>query len=226
MAAGATGTPTTLGIPKYATNADAPSGVGFNSAMDAIDALLGEAPLSSQISGIATGSVPVWNGSAWVKPTGTPDGSLFLRDDGTWADPAPASPTYDVQTYAPEWTSTGTQPSLGNGTLDGYYIQIGDFVWFGLTFILGSTSTKGTGSWLFSLPVEYANNQPNPPAQGTGNDVGTAIYAINSRVFGAGPPSRISLSTGGTTQSDVTGTAPFSWTTSDTLSLTGHYMAA
>lgn len=40
MATDATGAPTPLGIPKYNTSADAPSGLGFNAAMDAVDALI------------------------------------------------------------------------------------------------------------------------------------------------------------------------------------------
>jgi hypothetical protein len=40
MATDATGTPTSLGIPKYNTSADAPSGLGFNAAMDSINTLL------------------------------------------------------------------------------------------------------------------------------------------------------------------------------------------
>lgn len=40
MATDATGAPTSLGIRKYNTSADAPSGLGFNGAMDDIDALL------------------------------------------------------------------------------------------------------------------------------------------------------------------------------------------
>ena len=87
MATDATGTPTSLGIPKFNTSVDSPSGLGFNAAMDAIDDLLVSAPLSGEIAGIAVGSVPVWDGSAWVKPSGTPDGTKFLRDDGSWADP-------------------------------------------------------------------------------------------------------------------------------------------
>jgi hypothetical protein len=39
MATDATATPTALGIPKYATSADAPSGKGFNASMDSIDSL-------------------------------------------------------------------------------------------------------------------------------------------------------------------------------------------
>lgn len=40
MPTDATGTPTSLGIRKYNTSVDAPSGLGFNGAMDDIDALL------------------------------------------------------------------------------------------------------------------------------------------------------------------------------------------
>lgn len=43
MATDATGTPTSRGIPKYNTAVDAPSGKGFNAAMDVIDGLV---PLS------------------------------------------------------------------------------------------------------------------------------------------------------------------------------------
>jgi len=44
MATDATGTPTVnLSIPKYDTNVDAPSGLGFNAAMDVIDGLINTA---------------------------------------------------------------------------------------------------------------------------------------------------------------------------------------
>jgi len=67
VATDATGTPTDLGIPKYNPNVDAPSGLGFNAAMDAIDALIQgrmEAPDTP-----ADGDVPVWDSatSTWVK---------------------------------------------------------------------------------------------------------------------------------------------------------------
>lgn len=64
MATDATGTPTSKGIPKYNPDADAPSGLGFNAAMDAIDGLLDKAQYSTDTKG--TNKVPVWNGSAWV----------------------------------------------------------------------------------------------------------------------------------------------------------------
>lgn len=69
MATDATGAPTPLGIPKYNTSVDAPSGLGFNATMDAIDALITAKQLPT-----ATGSnkVPVWNGTSWVAQTVPP----------------------------------------------------------------------------------------------------------------------------------------------------------
>ncbi len=69
MATDATGTPTSLGIPKYNTSSDPPSGKGFNAAMDAIDALL-LARISAP-SGIATGETSVWNGTTFVRSSVT-----------------------------------------------------------------------------------------------------------------------------------------------------------
>ena len=55
--------------------------------------------------------------------------------------------------YTPTWTSAGTAPVLGNGTLIGAYIQIEHFVVARVTLTMGSTTTYGTGNYYFSLPV-------------------------------------------------------------------------
>lgn len=95
MATDATGTPTTLGIPKFNTAADPPSGKGFNATMDALDTLLAaritKATLSTtgdimyassantparlavgstgQVLTVA-GGVPAWGTAAVAIPTG------------------------------------------------------------------------------------------------------------------------------------------------------------
>ena len=64
MATDATGTPTPLGIPKFDVANDAPSGLGSNAQMDAIDTLLSariEKPASPSV-----GDALVWNGTGWV----------------------------------------------------------------------------------------------------------------------------------------------------------------
>ena len=58
--------------------------------------------------------------------------------------------------YTPTWTSTGTAPSKGNGTLVGYYGKVGRVVTAKIALTSGSTTTFGTGAYLFSLPLPAA----------------------------------------------------------------------
>jgi hypothetical protein len=69
MATDATGAPTTLGIPKFNTSADAPSGLGSNAQMDAIDALLAARVVKPP--GISAGEATVWNGASWDRSSVT-----------------------------------------------------------------------------------------------------------------------------------------------------------
>lgn len=62
--------------------------------------------------------------------------------------------------YTPVWTTTGTAPSLGNGTLTGRFQQVGNTVHFTLNFTAGSTTTFGTGDFRFSLPVATVGVSP------------------------------------------------------------------
>lgn len=55
--------------------------------------------------------------------------------------------------YTPTWTSNGTQPLIGNGTLRGRYAQIGKMVTAEMIFVVGSTSSLGSGIWFFGMPV-------------------------------------------------------------------------
>lgn len=207
MATDATGTPTSLGIPKFNTSVDNPSGLGTNAMMDAINDLLVSAPLSGEIAGIAVGSVPVWDGSAWVKPTGTPDGSKFLRDDGAWAAAGGSTPTGVVLPYA-----GATAPDSTWLICDGAAVSRSTYsTLFGLiseTFGVGDGSTtfnipdlrgrmvagKGTNAAVNALGdsdgVTEANRRPqhrhtphtHDVNTGTGSGGGKAISAPNSFV--------------------------------------------
>src|ERR1044071_1955961 len=48
--------------------------------------------------------------------------------------------------YTPTWTNSTTNPTIGNGTLSGAYIQVGKFVVFRVSIGMGSTTTFGTGA--------------------------------------------------------------------------------
>ncbi|MEU1559521.1 hypothetical protein ABZ504_03245 [Streptomyces mirabilis] len=59
--------------------------------------------------------------------------------------------------YTPSWTSSGTAPALGNGTILGRYMKFGRTVVCHINLVTGSTSTYGTGAYNFSLPFTSAN---------------------------------------------------------------------
>ena len=71
------------------------------------------------------------------------------------------------ETYTPAWTSTGTAPAIGNGTLTGKYFRINKLVVAFIQWSAGSTTTFGTGNYRLSLPIT---------AVGTTGYVGTGQY--------------------------------------------------
>lgn len=117
MATDATGTPTSPdSIPKYDVDADAPSGLGFNAAMDAIQTAFNNHV--DKPSSIASGEVPVWNGSAWVRSTttnigltsmgsGTPAAGKYLDGTGAWTTLPTGGPTWTYASTPPGSPATG-----------------------------------------------------------------------------------------------------------------------
>ena len=57
-----------------------------------------------------------------------------------------------VTSYTPTWTADGGSPAIGNGTLVGYWQRYGNLCHVKFYLQIGSTTTKGTGGWYFSLP--------------------------------------------------------------------------
>lgn len=141
MATDATGTPTSPdNIPTYNTSVDAPSGLGFNAAMAAI-----QTALSAKVAkpaGIVSGEASVWNGTTWDRSSVTKIGPSSLTGlsamDNTYAISA-ANTDFAFTSSAPEAllgvTATGTAGtlrSLGAG-VDGQIVRIRH---------LGAVSTK------------------------------------------------------------------------------------
>ena len=58
--------------------------------------------------------------------------------------------------YTPTWTGTGSNPSIGNGTLTGSYLLFGTTCFLSIYMAIGSTTTGGSGAWLFALPPGVA----------------------------------------------------------------------
>lgn len=223
MATDATGTPTSPdGLAKINTSVDAPSGVGQNSLADSVQTALTNNYIRKPAS-IATGEAAVWNGSGWDRSSvtrlgatslgsGTPSATTHLGGDSTWQN-------VGVQNYTPTWSSAGTQPALGNGTLTGRYVQIGKLVVAELLLVAGSTTTFGTGIYTFSLPVTSLAG--GLMAQGGGR-----VY-----LSGFGSPNLVQWDTGGNvvsnqaTVSFMTATNPITLANGSTVELNITYLA-
>lgn len=126
--------------------------------------------------------------------------------------------------YTPVWTTTGTAPAIGNGTLTGRYYRFEKLVHFVMRFAAGSTTTFGTGSFQFSTPtsISTVNNFGFPAVL---LDQGTAFY---TRAQGIGYVASlvdkfIVIDSAGTT---VTATSPFTWANGDELLVQGTYLIA
>lgn len=55
--------------------------------------------------------------------------------------------------YTPVLTATSVNPTLGNGTIAGRFTRVGKTVTFFIQTVIGSTTTVGTGSYIWTLPV-------------------------------------------------------------------------
>ena len=54
--------------------------------------------------------------------------------------------------YTPTWTAS-SNPSIGNGTITGRYIQVGKMVHVWIRVVGGSSTTFGSGTYAWSMPV-------------------------------------------------------------------------
>ena len=58
--------------------------------------------------------------------------------------------------YTPTLTGSVSNPSIGDGSIIGYWTLEGNMVHLKVDFIFGSTSTQGSGNWSISIPFTSA----------------------------------------------------------------------
>lgn len=134
--------------------------------------------------------------------------------------------------FTPTWTTNGGAPSIGNGTLEGYYRKIGRTVNMIVRFVAGSTTNFGTGTSYFSLPVASSGNYAStafPIGQVSFNDASPGTNVLGFVIWDT--TTRIGLSmlqTAGTFAnfSYMTENNPWTWTTSDSVFLSATYESA
>jgi len=147
-----------------------------------------------------TDAVMTYSGSAWVAVGGGASTS-----------------------YTPVWTSSGTAPSLGNGTLTGKYSRVGDLVYFSMKLTFGSTTTAGTGDYSFSLPFTMTNTSNGIAGDAAALNDGVAWYTgyTPNTVINIQTSKFICILPSGVA---ITATAPFSFGTADSILAWGSYV--
>jgi hypothetical protein len=131
--------------------------------------------------------------------------------------------------YTPTWTAVTANPALGNGSFSGSaYARVNKLVMFRIVLTMGSTTTYGTGQWIFTPPVAaVAPNTNRVPFAADLYDAGVNAYAGVATFFTAG---NLYLycdpTTAGNPLRGVTSAIPFAWGTGDQVVITGTYEAA
>lgn len=134
-------------------------------------------------------------------------------------------------TFTPTWTSSGSAPSIGNGTFTGQYLKVGKIVFVQFSFVGGSSTTWGTGTYYINYPVTPASKYNTLVGgwclSGYVEDLSLQAFTVNGsrtqdltkfRVTMYAPEGSVVLQWGHT--------SPFTWSTGDLWMASGFYEAA
>lgn len=90
----------------------------------------------------------------------------------------------DPEFFTPGWFSTGTQPSIGNGIIQGWKTKTGAWYNYHILIQFGSTTTFGTGGYQFEIPEQIdttktpGNQDDNILGIGSALKSGIARYPV------------------------------------------------
>jgi hypothetical protein len=127
--------------------------------------------------------------------------------------------------YTVVWTATGTNPTLGNGTLEGRFWLSGRAVTIVIFLTFGSTTAMGTGNHWLSLPITAASGLYDNTARF--RDAGVANYVRLASIITTQSPDNITTFTSLTGNENTwTPTIPFAMGKGDTLVIQLPYLAA
>jgi hypothetical protein len=156
--------------------------------------------------------------------------SRLLRSDA-YGNLVTASPNVQQTPwleYTPTWTGSGGNPSIGNGTIKGYYKRDGTTLYLRGRIIMGSTTTYGTGEWRVSLPSSASTAGATSEYQvgaGMAVDTGTrsyGVYPVSDPGVSATVLRLFYESSADSIQASVTATTPHTWANTDEQNLTGY----
>lgn len=129
--------------------------------------------------------------------------------------------------YTPTWTGSTTNPVINNGTIDGKYAKFGHLVFFRIVITMGTTTTYGSGAWSLTFPVAPAA-AGRPLFAGMARDTSASFLYWAALDFTSGSTGVVVAlpTTAGNALSGVTSAVPFTWASTDVLTISGSYEAA
>lgn len=119
--------------------------------------------------------------------------------------------------FTPTLTATTTNPTVGNGTLTGGYMQAGKLLVVSYSWTFGSSSAAGSGTYSFTLPNSLTSAARKQVISGYLLDSGTAHY-VAVGVVGVSSTT-FPIAVDGSSQ--VAHNVPFAWATGDELRVEG-----
>lgn len=137
---------------------------------------------------------------------------------------------YDAMHHVDSYTPSTTGITLGSGTLVGSYSEVGVWVDFFVSFLLGSGSAI-TGSVSFTVPVtmeatvgsgQRSIGETNMQDTGTGNFIGNVPKLSDTTVAAR----RYDVSGDSIESGNLNSTIPFTWASGDVLNVRGRYRKA
>jgi len=82
----------------------------------------------------------------------------------------------DWELYTPTWTATTTNPSLGNGSIVGYWKKSGESLSCIIRLITGTTTTFGSGFYRFGIPSGLSINNTKLQSETATGTAGTVNW--------------------------------------------------
>ena len=141
------------GIVEFATSAECTTGTATDLAVT-----------PEGLKTVADTKQPIDNDLTAIAAISPANDDFIQRKSGIWVNRTAAQAAVDIATalqfmsgawtsYTPIWTAVTTNPSLGNGTLNGRYVRSGRTITGYVNLVAGSTTTYGSGDYAFSIPV-------------------------------------------------------------------------
>lgn len=180
--------------------------------------VFGEQPSAAKWNILGTNDASFNDGTGIAASAITPE--KLLTGTGT---------SWGWSSFTPSWTNL----TAGSGTNVGYYKQIGKTVFFKTRFVFGvGSSLNATNPPILTLPVTASSNAMSDQDTKIGDliilDSGTARF-YGTLVYTTTTTSTCIANAANTTYvspSAIHATAPMTWTTSDSMHISGFYEAA